>query len=271
MWHPLRLAEDYATADILTDGRIVFGVGRGYHTREVETFGAPLLDQDANRELFEEQVELIFKAFNERAFSHQGKHYTIPPAVPYRGYELREITLVPRPKTLPVECWQPVVSASTRALDFMARHDIKGIIGGGAAPGGAQEKVVHAFREARARAGREGLLGEGLCIGFSFHIADSVEQGIKEATPFFEENIKMFAPLGFVPGLTPEQIEAVADGIEAELATTHPLSRRQLALGLVALMYGGLTIARAVRGTELSDEMIKACRALAAVALRRKP
>ena len=37
MWHPLRLAEDYATADILTDGRIVFGVGRGYHTREVET------------------------------------------------------------------------------------------------------------------------------------------------------------------------------------------------------------------------------------------
>ncbi len=46
-----------------------------------------------------------------------------------------------------------------------------------------------------------------ICIGYSFHIADSVEQGIKETTPFFEENIKMFAPLGFVPGLTPEQIE----------------------------------------------------------------
>jgi alkanesulfonate monooxygenase SsuD/methylene tetrahydromethanopterin reductase-like flavin-dependent oxidoreductase (luciferase family) len=211
MWHPLRLAEDYATVDRLTDGRVVFGVGRGYHTREVETFGAPMLDQDANRELFEEQVELIFKAFNERSFSHHGKHYTIPPAVPYRGYELREITLVPRPKTLPVECWQPVVSASPRALEFMAKHDIRGIIGGGAAPGGAQERVVNAFHEARARAGREGALGAGLCIGFSFHIADSVEQGIKEATPFFEENIKMFAPLGFVPGLTPEQIEAVAD------------------------------------------------------------
>ena len=137
MWHPLRLAEDYATVDWLTNGRVVFGVGRGYHTREVETFGAPMLDQDANRELFEEQVELIFKSFNERAFAHQGKHYTIPPPVPYRGYELREITLVPRPKTLPVECWQPVVSASPRALDFMAKHDRRGIIGGGAAPGGA--------------------------------------------------------------------------------------------------------------------------------------
>src|SRR5437660_3207068 len=218
MWHPIRLAEDYAFADIVTGGRVVMGIGRGYHTREVETFGAPLLDQAANRELFEEQVDLIFKSFNQRAFSHRSKHYTIPPRVPYRGYELEEITLVPRPKTLPVECWQPVVSASPRALDFMAKHDIRGIIGGGAAPGGANEKVVHAFREARARAGREGAPGEGLCIGFSFHIADSVEQGIKAATPFFEENIKMFAPLGFVPGLTAEQIDAVADPKRARQA-----------------------------------------------------
>src|SRR6266566_145156 len=57
MWHPLRLAEDFATVDILTGGRIVFAVGRGYHTREVETFGSPLRDQEANRALFEEQVD----------------------------------------------------------------------------------------------------------------------------------------------------------------------------------------------------------------------
>ena len=78
MWHPLRLAEDYATADILTKGRVVFGVGRGYHTREVETFGAPMLDADANRDLFEEQVEIVMKAFNSESFSYQGKHYQIP-------------------------------------------------------------------------------------------------------------------------------------------------------------------------------------------------
>jgi len=58
-WHPLRLAEDYATADILSRGRIVFGIGRGYHSREVETFGNPMLDAEANRELFEEQTEII--------------------------------------------------------------------------------------------------------------------------------------------------------------------------------------------------------------------
>ena len=50
MWHPLRLAEDFATADILTNGRVIFGVGRGYHTREVETFGSDITDQNANRE-----------------------------------------------------------------------------------------------------------------------------------------------------------------------------------------------------------------------------
>ena len=48
MWHPLRMAEDYATADILTGGRVVFGVGRGYHTREVESFGSPMIDSNAN-------------------------------------------------------------------------------------------------------------------------------------------------------------------------------------------------------------------------------
>jgi len=136
MWHPLRLAEDYAMADILSGGRITFGVGRGYHTREVETFGSPLTDQAANRELFEEQVELIFKAFNNESFSHEGKYYTIPARVPYRGYDLKELTVVPRPLRLPVDCWQPIQGGTTRAIEFMAKQGIKGLIGGGAAEGG---------------------------------------------------------------------------------------------------------------------------------------
>ena len=75
MWHTLRLAEDYAVADILTKGRSVFGVGRGYRTREVETFGAPMINQDANRELFEEQVNIIFKAFNNKSFGDAGRQH----------------------------------------------------------------------------------------------------------------------------------------------------------------------------------------------------
>ena len=214
MWHPLRLAEDYATADILTGGRVIFGVGRGYHSREVDTFGVPstATDNDANREMFEEQVEIIMKAFNEESFSYQGKHYTIPPEVPYRGYTLKDITLVPRPRTLPVETWQPVVSASQRAMDFMAKHGIKGIIGGGAAAGGAQDQVINQWRDTLARHGRETELGTDLCIGYTIQIADTEEKAINEARSFFEENMKMFAPLGFVRGLSEEQIAAVARG-----------------------------------------------------------
>jgi alkanesulfonate monooxygenase SsuD/methylene tetrahydromethanopterin reductase-like flavin-dependent oxidoreductase (luciferase family) len=206
MWHPLRLAEDYAVADILTKGRVIFGLGRGYHSREVETFGAPILDQEANRELFEEQVEIIFKAFESERFSHQGKHYTLPPAVPYRGYELRELTLVPRPIHRPVECWQPIVSAKPRALDFMVRHGIKGIIGGGAAT--MAEGPFHAYREAGARAGKNLELGENLCLGIFIHLAETRDKAIREIKPFYEEHVKMFGPLGFVPGITPSQLEA---------------------------------------------------------------
>jgi alkanesulfonate monooxygenase SsuD/methylene tetrahydromethanopterin reductase-like flavin-dependent oxidoreductase (luciferase family) len=206
MWHPLRLAEDFATADILTRGRTVFGVGRGYHTREVETFGAPMLDGEANRELFEEQVEILIKAFNDESFSHRGKHYTLPPAVPYRGYELKELTLVPRPIHLPVETWQPVVSASARGLDFMQKHGIRGLIGGGAAT--MAEKSIYAFQESAQRSGRNWKLGEGLSLGIFYYLADSRERAVREITPYYEEHVKMFGPLGFVPGITPAQLGA---------------------------------------------------------------
>ncbi len=124
MWHPIRLAEDYAMADIVTDGRVIMGVGRGYHSREVETFGAPLLDAEANREYFEEQLQLLLKCFNEEAFHHKGKYFERPPPVPYRGYEMKEITMVPRPKHLPVDVWMPI--ASGRTIDMMARYGPEG-------------------------------------------------------------------------------------------------------------------------------------------------
>ena len=212
MWHPLRMAEDYATAEILTKGRVVFGVGRGYHAREIESFGSPMLDGDANRELFEEQVDVMFKAFNSDSFSHVGKNYVIPPQVPYRGYDLKEITLGPRPVQRPVECWQPIVSASERGLSFMAKHGIKGIIGGGAAPGGGSEKVIREWQRVQSQNGIDTDLGGNLCIGFTFHIADSEEQAIKEAKPFFEENMKMFGPLGMVKGLTDHQVDQLSKG-----------------------------------------------------------
>ncbi|HYE89758.1 MAG TPA: LLM class flavin-dependent oxidoreductase, partial [Terriglobales bacterium] len=182
-WHPLRLAEDYATADILTKGRVVFGVGRGYHSREVETFGNPMLDAEANRALFEEQVEIILTAFREESFAHAGKHYTLPPPVPYRGYPLEKLTLVPRPLRQPVEVWQPIVSGSARSLDFMARHGIKGVISAT-----AEQFVEQWARDYQAAAGRHGralALGEDLILGYRMALDDTVAGAVARARPYF--------------------------------------------------------------------------------------
>ena len=74
---------------------------------------------------------------------------------------------------------------------------MKGIIGGGAATGGASDEVIYSWQKMQEKYGRETELGGNLCVGFSFHIAESEEKALEEARPFFEENMKMFAPLGF--------------------------------------------------------------------------
>ena len=81
--HPLRLAEQAAMLDVFSGGRLEFGVGRGYQSRETETLGGPLgttvQDQERNRAFFEEVYEIIVKAWTEPSFSHQGQFFTLPP------------------------------------------------------------------------------------------------------------------------------------------------------------------------------------------------
>ncbi len=225
-WHPLRLAEDYATADILTNGRIRFGFGRGYIAREVETLGAPLDDDEANRELFEEQVDIIFKAWNESSFSHRGKHYNLPARCPHRQQqELDEIRLVPRPANLPVECWQPIFSASPRGINFMIKHAIKGVVPGA---GAHAEEIAGKWQQALARHGRETELGQDLALVLQIHLADTEDQAVREATPWFEEQLKVLAPLGRMPQLSEQQVLSVYDGekaLNAGLPTVPDLIR----------------------------------------------
>ncbi len=218
MWHPLRLAEDYAVADILTKGRVRLGVGRGYHARELEMFRHPGATPDDARELFEEQVEVLLKALRERSFSHHGRFFELPPeGVPYRGYELTDLTLVPKPQ-YSTECWQPIVSASDRALDFMQDRGISGFVGGGAASGGASQEVALRWQSKLAERGRDTQLGEDLIFGFSFYLADTEAEAKAAGREILEEYQKMFAPLGFAGAVTDEQLASLADPARAHTA-----------------------------------------------------
>lgn len=196
-WHPLRLAEDYAMADILTRGRVIFGVGRGSQTREMETLGAPMLDQVKNRALFQEQVEILLKAFHEEKFSYHGEFYTIPPAVPFRSYVLEDITLAPRP-IYSKDIWQPIASARREGLEFQVKNHIKGLMGY-ITMGDEPDSTMTLFRDLAAEHGRDLQLGEDLGAYLYCHLGDNRVSAARDVERFQEESFKRTAGIGGSP------------------------------------------------------------------------
>jgi len=200
-WHPLRLAEDFAAADVLTGGRMVFGVGRGTVPRESQTLGAVVASGDnamsraadeINRERFEEAMEVIKTAWTQERFSHQGKHFSYPLAgIPDRGREVRELTLVPRP-TRPVEIYQPV--SSPRTLTYVAQQGHVGLFA--LASPERMRRSWDLFAEQAAEVGRHLGPGEGRCMQLMVHAGKSTEAAITRARPGHDEYVKFLRPYG---------------------------------------------------------------------------
>jgi alkanesulfonate monooxygenase SsuD/methylene tetrahydromethanopterin reductase-like flavin-dependent oxidoreductase (luciferase family) len=195
-WHPLRLAEDYAMADILTRGRMIFGIGRGTQTREAEALGAPMSDQQKNRDLMEESIELLVKAFHSESFSHHGRFYNVPPPVHYRGKVMKEITLVPRP-IYNTEIWQPMSSAVPRGIEAQAKYGIKGILPTIEVDGDDPKVVM--YRQFAAKHGRELAVGEDLGVYLYCHLGASRQAAAQEVEKFQEESFKRQAGIGGLP------------------------------------------------------------------------
>ncbi len=82
LWHPLRLAEDIAVLDHLTEGRIEIGFGRGPWPRDTVPFHpkADPRDEVACRQLMRENIEVLQKAWTNDVFSHHGPNWDFPPA-----------------------------------------------------------------------------------------------------------------------------------------------------------------------------------------------
>ncbi len=71
--HPLRLAEEAATVDQISHGRLIFGIGRSGFPRTYEAYGVPYGE---SRERFAETLEILKKAWTEPSFSYNGKYYS---------------------------------------------------------------------------------------------------------------------------------------------------------------------------------------------------
>ncbi len=72
--HPIRVAEDFAMLDLMSDGRVDFGVGRGYQPGEYKGFG---IDQTRSRGIFNESLEVVLQAWTQERVNFKGVHFNI--------------------------------------------------------------------------------------------------------------------------------------------------------------------------------------------------
>jgi alkanesulfonate monooxygenase SsuD/methylene tetrahydromethanopterin reductase-like flavin-dependent oxidoreductase (luciferase family) len=72
--HPLRIAEEVATLDHISDGRVEFGIGRSGVVRSYDTYGIPYAESQGR---FREGLEIITQAWKGEPFSYEGQHYRI--------------------------------------------------------------------------------------------------------------------------------------------------------------------------------------------------
>jgi alkanesulfonate monooxygenase SsuD/methylene tetrahydromethanopterin reductase-like flavin-dependent oxidoreductase (luciferase family) len=200
-WHPLRLAEDVALAQILSGDRMVFGVGRGTVPREAQSLGTVVASGDnemaaeadrTNREIFEESMEIIKAAWGNERFSFTGKHFVLPPpGIPDRGSTVKDLTLIPKP-IAPIPVWQPVTSPET--MEYAPRVGHHGVIP--AAPPDQVKRNWDRFAEVAADAGWELAPGEARCLAVNCHIGRTREAALAGARNPHDEWCRFLAQYG---------------------------------------------------------------------------
>lgn len=158
--HPLHVAEEWATLDLLSGGRVDFAAGRGYDRLEYAPFGANFQD---SAELFAEGLEILWRAWTEPGkWSHKGKYYA------FENIEVR-----PKPAQRPL---RPYVACFSRiSMELAARNDWNIIFAPFAAAMvyGSLAEGVAAFREDCVKHGRAPR--RAMCSYF-IHIADTRDE-----------------------------------------------------------------------------------------------
>jgi alkanesulfonate monooxygenase SsuD/methylene tetrahydromethanopterin reductase-like flavin-dependent oxidoreductase (luciferase family) len=137
--HPVRVAEEAATVDVLSSGRLELGVGRGTSPQHFAAFGVPWAERAAR---FDEALDVIERAWTERRVTYRGQHVRV-----------EGIEVVPRPVQMP----RPRIhvaanSAATAALAGRRGHGM--LMSAAAHPlPDAFAAHVRAYRDARAETG----------------------------------------------------------------------------------------------------------------------
>ena len=114
MQNPLRLAEDAATVDIISNGRLILGMGLGYRDEEFEAFGVA---KDQSGRIMDEALEVLIRAWTEEDFTFEGVHF-----------QYRNVNLTPKPVQQPrPEIW--VGQAGRPGVRRVAQWGLEGFCG----------------------------------------------------------------------------------------------------------------------------------------------
>ena len=194
--NPVRLAEDIATLDHLSNGRLEVGIGRGIYGREAIHMNveSDLKDQAKNKRLFEETLTIIKKAWTEKFFSHQGEFYTYPAPdfvwqhdmsppnedfVDLKTNKLKKISVIPKPLQKPHPPLSQVVD-STGSIEWAAKNRIKTIMWIPTIK--TLKKRFDIYKNARSETEKKDvLLGENITLVRDMFVADTMEDAKKLA------------------------------------------------------------------------------------------
>ena len=158
--HPIRVAEQWATLDLLSNGRVDFACGRGYDRREYEPFSVSF---DDNQSVFEEGLEVVHKLWEaEGRLSHHGKHYSFD-----------DVRITPKPVQRPIPTY--VGSFSKPSIELAARLGCGLIVApfASAMSFGGLKQVADLYHESCAKFGNPS--GRLMCSYFT-HFADNKSQ-----------------------------------------------------------------------------------------------
>jgi len=154
--HPIRVAEQWATLDLLSGGRVDFATGRGYDRREYGPLGVSFED---NTSVFAEGLEIVRALWaSDRPYTHHGRHYRFD-----------NVTITPRPVQRPIPAY--VGAFSQPSIELAARLGCNLIVAPFAAAMtfGGLAQVVRLYRDACAEHGNKP--GRVMCSYF-LHLAD---------------------------------------------------------------------------------------------------
>ncbi len=159
--NPIRVAEQWATLDLLSGGRVDWAAGRGYDRREYEPFGVSF---EENQAIFEEGMALVrrlWSAGGER-ISHEGKYY-----------RFKDVRITPQPIQKPIPTY--VGSFSKPSIELAARLGCGVVVAPFAAAMtfGGLRQVAELYHDCCAKSGTKP--GRLMCSYFT-HFADTPEQ-----------------------------------------------------------------------------------------------